>query len=133
VIAVDTSVLINLFRGRSNPAVERLRTLSREDVPFAIPDLCCMEILQGARDEREWQTLLQYLESQEVLSARHPLRTHIDAARIYFDCRRAGVTVRGPVDCLVAALVLEHDAILLHDDRDYEAIATVRPLRMICV
>jgi hypothetical protein len=126
---VDTSVLVNLFRGSGTPAVDRLRSIIRSETPFAIPDLCCMEVLQGARNPREWRILLEYLETQEILSARHPLALHIEAARIFFDCRRAGLTVRSSVDCLIAAMALEHDGLLLHDDRDFEAIAQVRPLR----
>jgi len=39
--------------------------------------------------------------------------------------RAAGVTVRSTVDCLIARLAVEHDLVLLHDDRDYDRIATV--------
>lgn len=54
---------------------------------------------------------------------------HREAARIFFDCRRQGLTIRSSVDCLVAQLVLENDGILLHKDDDFERIAQVRPLR----
>jgi predicted nucleic acid-binding protein len=53
----------------------------------------------------------------------------VAAARIFFDCRRRGLTVRSAVDCLIAQLVLEVDGVLLHDDDDFERIRTVRPLR----
>jgi predicted nucleic acid-binding protein len=54
---------------------------------------------------------------------------HHQAARIYFDCRRRGLTVRSTIDCFIAQLALEHRLALLHDDRGYAAIARVRPLR----
>jgi len=41
-----------------------------------------------------------------------------------------GVIIRS-VDCFIAALVLEKDAVLLADDKDFEKIARVRPLRLI--
>jgi hypothetical protein len=50
------------------------------------------------------------------------------ASRIFFDCRRKGVTVRSTIDCLIAALVLEGKATLPHDDDDVEQIRKVRPL-----
>jgi len=36
-IVLDTSVLIDLLRGNSTPAADRLRELERRSVPFAIP------------------------------------------------------------------------------------------------
>ena len=53
----------------------------------------------------------------------------LGASRIFFDCRRQGVTLRSTIDCLIAQLVLEIDAVLLHDDIDFERIKSVRPLR----
>ena len=52
-------------------------------------------------------------------------------ARVFFDCRRKGLTVRSSTDCLIAALALERGDVLLHDDADFDAIAKVRPLRSI--
>jgi predicted nucleic acid-binding protein len=39
--------------------------------------------------------------------------------------------VRSTVDCLVAQLALDRGGYLLAHDRDYAAIATVRPLRIV--
>ncbi|RLA59144.1 MAG: hypothetical protein DRR04_09255, partial [Gammaproteobacteria bacterium] len=44
---------------------------------------------------------------------------HGKAARIYYDCRRTGITVRSSVDCLIAQCALENELVLLHQDRDY--------------
>jgi predicted nucleic acid-binding protein len=51
------------------------------------------------------------------------------AARIYFDLRRTGRTIRKIIDCCIAQIPIEHDLTLLHNDRDFETIATVRPLK----
>lgn len=105
-ILVDSSVLVPFLRGHETTAT-----------------------LQGARDEREWRVLDAYLSTQPLVHPADPLATHRHAARIYFDCRRRGLTVRSTIDCFVAQLALEHELALLHDDRDYDAIARVRPLR----
>ena len=52
-----------------------------------------------------------------------------EAARIYFDLRRVGKTVRSPIDCCIAQIAMDNKALLLHRDRDFEVIAAVRPLR----
>jgi len=51
------------------------------------------------------------------------------AARIYFDLRRKGLTVRSPIDCCIAQLALQFDALLIHRDHDFEQISRVRALR----
>ena len=130
-ILVDSSVLIDFLRGRESPAVRRLEEIESEGeaAGWALPLVCLQEVLQGAKDEREWKTLRQTLESQEIVSPVDPLALHVEAARIYFECRRRGLTVRSSTDCFIAALALEHGLVLLHDDSDFDAIARVRPLR----
>jgi hypothetical protein len=131
VIVVDSSVLIAFFRGHQNPAVEQLTNLEAEEIPFLLPGVCFQEVLQGARDEREWRLLEEYLGSQELLFSSNPARTYREAARIYYDCRRRGLTIRSSVDCFIAQLVLEVDGTLLHNDGDYQSIAEVRPLQLL--
>ena len=130
-VLVDSSVLIDFFRGRSTPAVRFLSEIeaSGEAAGWALPLVCLQEILQGAKDEREWKLLRSALESQEIVGPGDPLAVHLEAARIFFDCRRKGLTVRSSTDCLIAALALERGDVLLHDDADFDAIAKVRPLR----
>ena len=96
-----------------------------------MPAVCIQELLQGSRDEEEWRKMWEVLRTQEIVVPDDPVRTHVEAARIYFDARRKGITLRGSVDCFIAALVLEKDAVLLADDKDFEKIARVRPLRLI--
>ncbi len=37
--------------------------------------------------------------------------------------------VRGTLDCVIAQIAIEHGVPLLHDDRDYDAIAHARALK----
>nr|WP_217651864.1 hypothetical protein [Hydrococcus rivularis] len=52
--------------------------------------------------------------------------------RIYYDLRRQGLSVRSPIDCCIAQAALEYDLFLIHNDRDFETIAQVRPLQHFC-
>lgn len=128
-ILVDTSVLIAYLRGDDTPAAAALHTLETQDIPFSIPVVCAQEVLQGSADDEEWRLLDEHLSTQRLLPVADPWTTHRNAARIFFDCRRRGLTVRSSTDCLVAQQALDGDAILLHDDEDYERIREVRPLR----
>jgi predicted nucleic acid-binding protein len=123
---VDTSVWIDVFRDDSGTRRRDLENLvDPEDVllcPFAE-----LELLQGCRDEEEWALLDSYLATQEYLEPQRG--TWSAAARIFFELRRRGRTVRSPVDCCIAEIAIEHRVVLLHRDRDFHLIAEIRPLQ----
>jgi len=52
-----------------------------------------------------------------------------ETVALYRSARRAGLTVRSGVDCLIAACALRHGLTVVHVDRDFDAIARVAPLR----
>lgn len=125
-ILVDTSVWVEVLRDRTGRPREALETALDGDEPV-LTRFHQLELLQGARDEREWNLLSEYLAVQEYLESGSESWTV--AARIFYDLRRAGKTVRSPIDCCIAQIAIEHDVLLLHRDRDFEIIATMRPLR----
>jgi predicted nucleic acid-binding protein len=57
--------------------------------------------------------------------------TYAHAARLYRRCRAAGRTVRATVDCLIAALALEHDLPVLTLDRDFETLRSIAGVRVV--
>ena len=131
-IIVESSVLINLFRGKTTKSVAMFKRIEAECVPFAIPAICCQEILQGAKNQKEWDLLAEYLSYQEIAYDWGQQETYWSAANIYFTLRRKGRTVRSTVDCLIAQLVLEiENGRLLHDDRDFLVIAKYFPLAFV--
>lgn len=130
-ILVDTSVLISFLKGEDDQAPRILAYLVSSGEPFEIPTICAQEVLQGARTEAEYRKLKTYLWSQDLCNPKNPSRTHESAARIYFDARRKGISIRSSVDCFIAALALERNAVLLHQDRDFQKIQKVRPLRFV--
>ena len=123
---VDTSVWVDVLRDGSGARRSRLEAeVDPEDV--LLTPFCQLELLQGCRDEREWALLDAYLQAQEYLVPRS--QTWPRAARIFFDLRRQGSTVRSPIDCCIAQIAIDHRVLLLHRDRDFEVIAGVRPLQ----
>jgi predicted nucleic acid-binding protein len=125
-VLVDTSVWVDVFRDATGKERNALQTALGED-NVVLTRFNQLELLQGAREEREWTLLVSYLDYQEYLEAHAD--TWPNAARIYLELRRHGRTVRSPIDCCIAQLALEHDALLVHRDRDFETIAEVRALR----
>lgn len=129
-IVVDTSALVSLFRGHETIASQALESILRAEVEFGVPLPCLQEILQGAKIRRELDLLDSFLSKQTLLSPRDS-SSYRSAAKIGFDCRRRGNTVRSTIDCLVAQITLELGGKLLHEDRDYFAIQKVRPLKFL--
>jgi len=124
---VDTSVWIDYLRKVRNEPVARFEEILEHGYPFGITGVIYQEVLQGADSEKSFARLEEYLSTQEFFEPEDPLATYTEAARIYFRCRRAGITIRSTVDCLIARIAIEHDLLLLHNDRDFEFIASVIP------
>ena len=129
-ILIDTSVLVDFFKGNRNQGTDNFREILKSGIPFGITSVIYQEVLQGARSEEEYETLRRYLSSQRFFHPKHPVVSYEEAARIYFLCRRNGVTVRSTLDCLIARIVLENELILLHNDRDFDAMARFIGLRL---
>ena len=125
-VLVDSSVWIDLFRDQTGEKRKQLRRKlrGREVVLSRFNQL---ELLQGAKDEQEWELLADYLSNQEYLEMSYD--SWLESARVWFDLRRRGLTVRSTIDCCIAMLAIENDVELLHRDRDFKTIATVRSFR----
>src|SRR5688500_18347465 len=87
------------------------------------------EILQGSHGSSDYRRWRRALLSGPVLDAPVPLERYEEAAQLFLLCRNAGFTIRRPADCLIAACALAHDAEILHNDRDFQFIAQVTPLK----
>jgi len=124
-ILVDTSVWVEVLRDKKGNVVRAFRERIGTDI-CVFSRFTQLELLQGAKDEQEWGRIDDYLSTQYYLEATE--NTWREAARIYFDLRRKGLTLSSPVDACIAQAAIESQVILLHRDRDFESIAGVRPL-----
>ena len=129
-ILVDSSVWIDFFNGRANPAVEQLAGLLADgSAPLGMPDLVLFEVLRGFRHEQDFQAARRTLAALPVIEiggGDNVLR----AAHHYRALRAGGCTVRSPIDVLLASHCIEHEHALLHADRDFDAIELLRGLRV---
>jgi predicted nucleic acid-binding protein len=125
VYLVDTSVWVDFFKANANPAVERLKEVLSAGVEIGVSTTILQEVLQGTANEQQFRKYRSYFETQPIYLPRDPVGTAIAAARLYFDCRRRGMTVRSSNDCLIAQTALEHGLVLLHNDEDFRHIGKV--------
>jgi predicted nucleic acid-binding protein len=129
VILADTSAWVEFDRASESPADRRLRSLIETEGAIAVTEPVVMEVLAGAREDRRESDLRRLLGRFELL----PFDAAIDfdgAVRIYRRCRAAGVTPRGMIDGMIAAVALRHGAALLAHDADMDRVAGVIGLRL---
>jgi hypothetical protein len=128
VILVDTSVWIDFLNGTDSPHKKTLHRLIEEEEDIAIAEIILTEILQGIKQDKDYETLKDYLLEFPLYKPKGT-ETYLSAAGIYRECRKKGKTVRKTIDCIIAAICMENDLILLHKDSDFEQIASCTGLK----
>jgi hypothetical protein len=127
VIAVDSSVWIDFLAARPTPQSLLLKGyLAEYPEQVVLVDVVLTEVLRGLRDEdvaRIESTLLEL----DVLRLQW-VSDYRAAAGLYRAARRSGVTIRGTVDCLIAAICIREGATLLHADADFDRLAEISEL-----
>lgn len=128
-IVPDTSAWIEYLRATGSPADVALTRLIDDHVELAVTEQIVMEVLAGGRPHQEVGRLESLMHTYEILSL-EGLADFEEAAALYRICRTSGETIRNLGDCLVAVPVIRVGAQLLHNDRDFDAIARHCDLRI---
>jgi predicted nucleic acid-binding protein len=128
-ILADTSAWVEYDRATGSAVDLRLSELIEAEGPIAVTEPVIMEVLAGARSDARETDLRRLL-------LRFHLH-HFDAAadfdgavRVYRRCRQAGITPRGLVDCMIAAVAWRHQATLLACDADLDHVARIIGIEM---
>ena len=122
---VDTSVWVDYLRGEATPQIRTLKDLLSGEEIVGIAPIILQEILQGADSAERLETWRKVFSDLFCYVPKDPVESHVAAARLYQDCRKAGKTPRSSNDCLIAQIAIENGLTLLHNDRDFNAIASV--------
>ncbi|MCE5266749.1 MAG: PIN domain nuclease [Planctomycetaceae bacterium] len=115
---VDTSVWIDFFAGRSTSEVAELKRLLNEGRHVYTCGIILTEVLQGIRKDVDYRRTLTKFTDLGYVPMRRPM--FLAAAEMYRSLRRRGITIRKSLDCMIAAVAIEHDLSLLHNDRDFD-------------
>ena len=116
-ILVDSSVWIDYFRSADTPQVALLDSLLGSS-PVAVGVLIAAEVLQGVRDEREYQLVRNTMDAFEHIDL-VGYSLAIKASENYRTLRSMGITIRKTIDTLIATRCIEDGLTLLHADRDF--------------
>ncbi len=123
-ILADTSAWVEYDRATGSAVDDRLSELIDADGPIAVTEPVVMEVLAGARTDERESDLHGLLLRFGLL--RFDSATDFEGSvRVYRRCRATGVTPRGMVDCMIAAVAWRHGATLLAHDSYIDRVARV--------
>ena len=126
-IVVDSSVWVDFFNGHQSRETDYLDGVLAIE-PVAVGDLILTEVLQGFRDDGDFETakdLLVNLTVYEMLGSERAIR----AAEHYRTLRKRGITVRRTSDVIIGSFCIDTGIPLLFSDRDFQPM--VRHLNLV--
>jgi predicted nucleic acid-binding protein len=125
VILADTSAWVEYDRATESAVDQRMiQLMAMEEPQLSVTEPVMMEVLAGARSDQRERDLRRLMQRLPVLLF-DPASDFDAAARIYRRCRAGGITPRGMVDCMIAAVAWRHDASLLAQDVDLVRVCRV--------
>jgi predicted nucleic acid-binding protein len=131
-IVVDTSAWIEFLRATDHPADVAVQRLLKGREAVATTEVVFMELVAGARSGEEAREVRSRLTAFPLLTL-NGLADFEEAALLFHACRTRGETVRRLTDCLIAVPAIRAGALILHKDRDFDAIARHSDLRIYSV
>jgi hypothetical protein len=121
-VLIHTTVWIDFLAGKSTPEVAELERLLDEGDDICTCGVILTEVLQGIHGDDDYKRTLSGFNSFLFLPMSR--QTFLRAAELFRSLRRKGITIRKPIDCMIASVSIEHDIALLHNDRDFDPIET---------
>ncbi len=126
-VLIDTSAWIFALKKNFHPFVKEKieKILIESDV--AITGIIELELLGGARTEKEYDRLKSRLDALYYIETTKSLWDN--ASRLAFDLKTKGVNVPY-TDILIAASTIKEKAVLLHADSHFDTIAKHSDLKV---
>ena len=121
-VMVDTSAWVEYFRG-GVPDVAKRVDLCLDQDRVGIGDLVYCEVMQGIRSPRERSEVSGLLLSLPQFSM-VGFNMAEKSASNYRLLRSRGVTIRKTIDVLIGTFCAEHGLRLIHNDSDFDLMAT---------
>jgi len=117
-LIVDSTVWVDYFNGVKNQQTDYLYQIA-DKTPILIGDLILAEVLQGFRNDTDFETARRILGKFLQVQMVNP-DLSVQSARNYRLLRRKGITVRKTIDSLIATYCIENEHDLLHNDSDFD-------------
>ena len=116
-ILVDTSIWIDFFNGKISVETNLLDTALAEG-NVIMGDLILLEILQGIRNDSEYQKTLKALKTLENFEL-FGKSMILDCAGNFRILRKKGLMIRKTADLIIATFCIRNKIPLLFSDKDF--------------
>ncbi|MCY7408425.1 MAG: PIN domain nuclease [Alkalinema sp. CAN_BIN05] len=116
-VIVDSSVWIDYFNGRDTAQTNKLDDLLSSEA-VGLGDLILVEVLQGFREDKDYQIAKQLLTALTVFNLLGS-DIAVKSANHFRSLRKRGVTVRKTADVVIATFCIENNYPLLFSDKDF--------------
>jgi predicted nucleic acid-binding protein len=128
---VDSSVWIDAIRNKATRQTHLLKeSIKSPHVEILTCAMIIQEVLQGVKKDSQFDALKSQFLNLIILTA-DQTQVAIEAAQLYRSLRKRGVTIRKPMDCLIAWFAINNNVELLHSDSDFDLIARYTELKIV--
>lgn len=127
-IVADTSTWIDYVKGIESSQTNIL-DYELEHSRIITGDIIITEFLQGFREEKDYETAKQMMESLQY----HDFlgkEIAIQATQNYRILKKSGIIVRKTIDVIIATFCIENRFELIHNDRDFDPMEEYLGLRV---
>ena len=125
---VDTSVWIDYFNGKIDERTDATEKFIIEGELLMLP-IILQEVLQGIRSGKDFSTVKNAFLHNTFFNF-NTIDMALEAATLFRFLKRNGVTIRKPNDSLIAAICIQNNFSLLHNDKDFNNIAKYTSLKI---
>jgi predicted nucleic acid-binding protein len=127
-LLIDTSIWVRILRG-SPPFRDRLASILATGSRVAICGPIQQELLSG-RNERNTHAVDSIVHRSQIIHV-DPIEDFVAAGELVNRARVKGQVIRSAMDALIAQVAIRSEIVLIHNDKDYLAAATVSTLRQV--
>ncbi|PSJ58698.1 type II toxin-antitoxin system VapC family toxin [Kumtagia ephedrae] len=127
-IAVDSSVWIDNLRNLDTQQVKKLAAIANP-YEILVGDIVLLDVLRGLRDEQQASLVENEMRQYRIVPMLDGLLA-VKAAANYRYLRAMGVTIRKSADLIIGTFCIERGHVLLHADRDFDAMQKHLGLRI---
>jgi predicted nucleic acid-binding protein len=126
----DTSVWIDFSKGIKSSGTILLKKYLNENITaLYLTPTVIQEFLMGLRTENDFMTYKRYFETLNIFELDWKT-VSMSSAKLFFDLRKKVVTIKKSTDCLIAQIAIDKNALLVHNDSDFDFIAQNSELRV---
>ena len=114
-----------ILKVKKTKSTEKFQYIQDDKIEFGITYFIYLELLQGSRNQKEYEMLKDYLETQKFYNLKNGKKSYEEASKIYLKCRKNGLTIRSTIDLIICQIAIENELFLLHNDKDFEDIVKI--------